>query len=102
MRKRCRIHVYAHTYIRSKENIFKGEVLSLAISNSQWTKARARFTAGIPKNMGINIVGGYIHTHGENTKGARGGGRGTGIKMDGANRMLIERSFIFSFTSLGK
>lgn len=28
--------------------------------------------------------------------------RGTGIKMDGANRMLIERSFIFSLYQFGE
>lgn len=68
-------------------------------SVTQWTKARARFTAGIPKNTDINIVGGYAR----GTKGhVVAAGRGTGIKMDGANRMLIERSFIFFLYQFGE
>lgn len=53
-----------------------------------------RFTTGIPRNTGINIVGRY--THG-GTKRRRGGryGKGTGIKIDGANRMLIESGVSF-------
>lgn len=81
----------------NKKNVHT-EVLSQSVT--QWTKARARFTAGIPKNTGINICW-RIRTR---DKEARSGGRerGTRIKMDGANRMLIERSFIFSLYQFGE
>lgn len=50
------VHVIRHACAAMK-------IFTVVISQSvtQWSKARARFTTGIPKNTGINIVGRYTH-----------------------------------------
>lgn len=55
--------------------------------NSVSTGARARFTAGTPRYMGINIVE-IIRTHTLANK--KGDKSSENIKMDGANRMVIK------------